>query len=59
MDRSSARTRAGSHFTGTICALPEDGILRADDLSCVEWKMVDGKPEPTYVLKYAHNRKMA
>lgn len=40
-------------FTGTVFVLPENDVLHAYYLSCVEWKLVNNKPESTYVLKYA------
>lgn len=39
-------------FTGTICVIKED-FFKAYYLSCTEWKLVNNKPEPLYVLKYA------
>jgi predicted GH43/DUF377 family glycosyl hydrolase len=40
-------------FTGTIFVLKDGDLLRAYYLSCREWRVVDGKPESMYVLKYA------
>jgi hypothetical protein len=44
------------YFTGTICVLPDGGFYRAYYLSCVEWTVVAGRPEPAYVLKYAESQ---
>ena len=43
-------------FTGTIFVLKEENLFKSYYLSCVEWKIVDGKPEPLYVLKYAASK---
>ncbi|GGB08596.1 hypothetical protein [Puia dinghuensis] len=40
-------------FTGTIFVLKEAGLFRAYYLSCVEWRLVNDRPESLYVLKYA------
>lgn len=40
-------------FTGTIYVLKVTDIFHAYYLSCIEWKLVNNKPESTYVLKYA------
>jgi hypothetical protein len=40
-------------FTGTFFVMKDGDIFKGYYLSCVEWKIVDDKPEPTYVLKYA------
>jgi hypothetical protein len=41
------------YFVGTIFVLPEAGLFHGYYLSCTEWKIVDGRPESLYVLKYA------
>lgn len=43
-------------FTGTIFVLKEDNYCSAYYLSCVEWKLVNEKPEPLYVIKYADSK---
>lgn len=40
-------------FTGTVDVLSEGDFFRAYYLSCIEWKIVKGRPEPLYVIKYA------
>lgn len=43
------------YFTGTFFVLPDRGLFRAYYLSCIGWKVQDGRPEPLYVLKYAES----
>lgn len=43
------------HFTGTSCVLQEDGVWKNWYLSCVNWEVIEGKPEPFYHLKYAES----
>ena len=40
-------------FTGTMFVLQDDKTFRAYYMGGMGWKIVDGKPEPTYILKYA------
>jgi len=42
-------------FTGTICVMNEANIWRAWYLSCIGWKIIDGKPESFYNIKYAES----
>jgi hypothetical protein len=41
------------YFVGTIFVFPEGDLFHGYYLSCTEWKIVDGRPESLYVLKYA------
>lgn len=44
------------HYSGTSCVLIDDnGIWRNWYLSCTEWKIVKGKSEPRYHIKYAES----
>ncbi|MBC3880287.1 hypothetical protein H8K35_04840 [Undibacterium sp. LX40W] len=42
-------------FCATACIQIENGIWRNWYLSCTEWRMVNGKAEPRYHLKYAES----
>lgn len=42
-------------FTGTIDVFRDGNLFRGYYLSCVGWKVVNEKPESTYVLKYAES----
>ena len=43
------------YFTGTACVMIEDGVWRIWYQSCTDWKLVDGRPEPFYHIKYAES----
>ncbi|WP_452227716.1 hypothetical protein [Lacinutrix sp. MEBiC02404] len=43
------------YFTGTSYVLMEEEIWRMWYLSCVKWKIIDGKKEPFYHIKYAES----
>ncbi|EIU7613854.1 hypothetical protein L3I75_002117 [Vibrio vulnificus] len=44
------------HYSGTSCVLiDDDGIWKNWYLSCTEWKVIDGKSEPRYHIKYAES----
>lgn len=44
------------YFSGTSCVLIDDNkIWRNWYLSCTEWHMIKGKPEPRYHIKYAES----
>ncbi|MBO9200142.1 MULTISPECIES: glycoside hydrolase family protein [Niastella] len=43
-------------FTGTIFVFKDGDLFKGYYLSCVEWKLVNSKPESTYVLKYATSK---
>jgi hypothetical protein len=49
------RTAQEPYFCATSCVLVEGGVWRNWYLSCTEWRMVDGKQEPRYHLKYAES----
>lgn len=49
------RTHEEPHFCATACVRLENGIWRNWYLSCTEWRMWNGKPEPRYHLKYAES----
>lgn len=42
-------------FTGTVFVLPDHKVYRAYYLSCTEWREIEGRLEPMYVLKYAES----
>ena len=43
------------YFTGTSEILIENNIFKNWYLSCTGWKVIDGKPEPLYNIKYAES----
>lgn len=43
------------HYSGTSCVLFDNGIWKNWYLSCTEWKVVNGKSEPRYHIKYAES----
>ncbi len=43
------------HFCGSCCVLPGDDFWRMWYLSCTEWRMLNGKPEHRYHIKYAES----
>lgn len=43
------------HYSGTSCVLIDNGIWKNWYLSCTEWKVVLGKQEPRYHIKYAES----
>lgn len=49
------RTAEEPYFCATTCVRIENGIWRNWYLSCTGWKMIDGRPEPSYCLKYAES----
>jgi len=49
------RTREEPHFCAVPCVMIEGGRWRMWYLSCVGWKIVHGKPEPRYHIKYAES----
>lgn len=44
------------YFTGTSYVMIENGIWRNWYLSCTGWKLVNGKAEPLYHIKYAESK---
>ncbi len=44
------------HYSGTSCVLFDNGIWKNWYLSCTEWRMVNGKSEPRYHIKYAESK---
>lgn len=49
------RTAQEPYFCGTSCVLVEGHIWRNWYLSCTEWRLINGKQEPRYHLKYAES----
>ena len=50
------RNTTEPYFSGTSCVLVDDnGTWRSWYLSCTEWRMVKGHPEPRYHIKYAES----
>lgn len=47
------RNHIEPHFTGTSSVLIDNGIWKNWYLSCTKWKVINGKPEPFYHIKYA------
>lgn len=44
------------HYSGTSCVIiDENGKWKNWYLSCTEWRMIDGKSEPRYHIKYAES----
>ncbi|MEZ4972118.1 MAG: hypothetical protein R2820_02360 [Cyclobacteriaceae bacterium] len=43
------------HYSGTSCVLIENGIWKNWYLSCTEWRIINGRPEPRYHIKYAES----
>jgi len=44
------------HYSGTSCVLiDDDGIWKNWYLSCTEWRVINGKSEPRYHIKYAES----
>lgn len=43
------------HFTASSCFLVEGGMWRGWYLSCTQWRLVNGRPEPFYHIKYAQS----
>lgn len=43
------------HYSGTSCVMIDDGVWKNWYLSCTEWRMVNGKSEPRYHIKYAES----
>lgn len=42
-------------FTGTACVRIENEIWRMWYQSCTQWKIINGKPQPFYHIKYAES----
>jgi len=49
------RTLHEPHFCGSCCVLPEEDLWRMWYLSCIDWRMREGKPEHRYHIKYAES----
>ena len=49
------RNHIEPHYSGTSCVIHDQGIWKNWYLSCVEWLIVDNKPEPRYHIKYAES----
>lgn len=49
------RTPQEPFFTGTSWVMLDDGIWKNWYMSCTEWNLVHGTPEPRYHLKYAES----
>jgi len=44
------------YYSGTSCVVFDQGIWKNWYLSCTEWRIVDGKSEPRYHIKYAESK---
>lgn len=44
------------HYSGTSCVLIDNGIWKNWYLSCTEWRIIKGKSEPRYHIKYAESK---
>jgi len=44
------------HFSASCCVLPDERLWHMWYLSCIGWRMLDGKPEHRYHIKYAESR---
>ena len=44
------------HYSGTSCVIIDAGVWKNWYLSCTEWRLVNGKPEPRYHIKYAESK---
>jgi hypothetical protein len=44
------------YFSGTTCVIIDDGVWKNWYLSCTGWKVVNGKSEPRYHIKYAESK---
>lgn len=42
-------------YSGTSCVIFDDGVWKNWYLSCTEWRLIDGKSEPRYHIKYAES----
>ncbi|MEZ4781127.1 MAG: hypothetical protein R2816_06010 [Flavobacteriaceae bacterium] len=49
------RNHIEPHYSGTSCVLFHNQIWKNWYLSCTEWRIVDGKSEPRYHIKYAES----
>ena len=49
------RDHVEPQYSGTSCVLFDKGIWKNWYLSCTEWKIVNGKSEPRYHIKYAES----
>ena len=43
------------HYSGTSCVIFNNGIWKNWYLSCTEWRLINGKVEPRYHIKYAES----
>ena len=50
------RTPLEPYFCATTCIRLENGIWRNWYLSCTGWKVIEGRTEPLYHLKYAESK---
>lgn len=49
------RNHIEPHYNGTSCVIIENGTWKNWYLSCTEWRMVNGRVEPRYHIKYAES----
>lgn len=50
------RTMTEPHFVASCCVIPGEDKWRMWYLSCTGWKILNGKPEHRYHIKYAESR---
>lgn len=50
------RNYSEPHYSGTSCVIIEKGIWKNWYLSCTEWRIINGKSEPRYHIKYAESK---
>jgi len=49
------RNHTEPHYSGTSCVIFDKGIWKNWYLSCTEWRMIEGRSEPRYHIKYAES----
>ena len=49
------RNHIEPHYSGTSCVIFDQGIWKNWYLSCTEWRIIDGRSEPRYHIKYAES----
>jgi hypothetical protein len=50
------RDHVEPHYSGTSCIIIDEGTWKNWYLSCTEWRVIDGKTEPRYHIKYAESK---
>jgi hypothetical protein len=49
------RSYSDPYYSGTSCVIIDKGIWKNWYLSCTEWRIIDGRAEPRYHIKYAES----